>query len=194
VILSSWKLIRERSRAEDPLETHSAVIARAGLAPALLSAQPTPPARDYLVLVANESVDRVALIRFGPSGAKVEKERYVGWAPTQCAGRTASLVSPDKRYFVSRARIRSGRLTNTTRDERGGRQCDARNFPATAQVSPDRYYVYVVNFNLHGDMVPSDVSVVAADDGGDRAFALHDAARFAHERRWHEALFRVHDG
>jgi DNA-binding beta-propeller fold protein YncE len=38
------------------------------------------------------------------------------------------------------------------------------NFPATTQVSPDGYFVYVVNFNLHGDMVPSDVSVVAADE------------------------------
>ena len=32
------------------------------------------------------------------------------------------------------------------------------NFPATAQVSPDGEYVYVVNFNLHGEMVPSSVS------------------------------------
>jgi DNA-binding beta-propeller fold protein YncE len=38
------------------------------------------------------------------------------------------------------------------------------NFPATLQVSPDGYFVYVVNFNLHGEMVPSDVSVVAADE------------------------------
>jgi DNA-binding beta-propeller fold protein YncE len=28
------------------------------------------------------------------------------------------------------------------------------------QVSPDGFYAYVVNFNLHGDMVPSSVSVV----------------------------------
>jgi hypothetical protein len=34
-------------------------------------------------------------------------------------------------------------------------------FPATLQVSPDG--LYVVNFNLHGDMVPSSVSVVDAD-------------------------------
>jgi DNA-binding beta-propeller fold protein YncE len=38
------------------------------------------------------------------------------------------------------------------------------NFPATLQVSADGFYVYVVNFNLHGEMVPSDVSVVAADE------------------------------
>src|ERR1700755_1066296 len=38
------------------------------------------------------------------------------------------------------------------------------NFPATVQVSPNGFYVFVANFNLHGDMVPSSVSVVAADE------------------------------
>ena len=38
------------------------------------------------------------------------------------------------------------------------------NFPATTQVSPDGSLVFVVNFNLHGEMVASDVSVVSADE------------------------------
>src|SRR5690606_28935302 len=37
-------------------------------------------------------------------------------------------------------------------------------FPASLQVSPDGHYVYVSNFNLHGEMVPSSVSIVAADE------------------------------
>jgi DNA-binding beta-propeller fold protein YncE len=37
------------------------------------------------------------------------------------------------------------------------------SFPATAQVSPDGAWIYVVNFNLHGEMVPSSVSVVSAN-------------------------------
>ena len=37
-------------------------------------------------------------------------------------------------------------------------------FPATLQVSPDGLYVYVVNFNLYGDMMPSSVSVVYGDE------------------------------
>ena len=141
-------------------------------APALLLAQaaspaPTPPTRDYLVLVASESVDRVALVRFGPNGAKVEKERYVGWSPTEVAGPHGLAVSPDrKHYFVSTAHgTPFGRLTkyNAATNAAEGNVMLG-NFPATAQVSPDGYYVYVVNFNLHGDMVPSDVSVVAADE------------------------------
>jgi hypothetical protein len=37
------------------------------------------------------------------------------------------------------------------------------NFPATLQVSPDGGFIYVVNFNVHGEMVPSNVSVVSTD-------------------------------
>jgi DNA-binding beta-propeller fold protein YncE len=126
----------------------------------------TPPARDYLVLVASESVDRVALIRFGPKGAKIERERYVGWAPTEVAGPHGLAVSPDqKHYFVSTAHGSPfGRLTryNTETNAAEGNVMLG-NFPATAQVSPDGYFVYVVNFNLHGDMETSNVSVVAAD-------------------------------
>ena len=28
------------------------------------------------------------------------------------------------------------------------------NFPATLQITPDGAFAYVVNFNLHGEMVP----------------------------------------
>ena len=134
--------------------------------PSLLLAQ-APPARDYLALVASESVDRVALIRFGPKGAVVERERYVGWAPTEVAGPHGLAVSPDKQhYFVSTAHgTPFGRLQKfnaITNASEGSVMLG--NFPATAQVSPDGEYVYVVNFNLHGDMVTSNVSVVAAKE------------------------------
>jgi DNA-binding beta-propeller fold protein YncE len=38
------------------------------------------------------------------------------------------------------------------------------NFPATTQITPDGAFAYVVNFNLHGEMVPSSVSIVATDE------------------------------
>ncbi|MGQ0537316.1 MAG: YncE family protein, partial [Gemmatimonadaceae bacterium] len=34
------------------------------------------------------------------------------------------------------------------------------NFPASIDVTPDGLYAFAINFNLHGDMVPSSVSVV----------------------------------
>ena len=126
-----------------------------------------PPTKDYLFLVASESVDRVALIRFGPKGAAIERERYVGWAPTEVAGPHGLAVSPDqKHFFVSTAHgTPFGRLQkyNASTDAPEG-SVMLGNFPATMQVSPDGYFVFVVNFNLHGEMVTSDVSVVAADE------------------------------
>jgi YVTN family beta-propeller protein len=137
--------------------------------PLLANAQtsPAPPTKDYLALVASESVDRVALIRFGPKGAVIERERYVGWAPTEVAGPHGLAISPDKKhYFVSTAHgTPFGHLQkyNAETNAQEG-SVTLGNFPATMQVSPDGHLVFVVNFNLHGDMVTSDVSVVAADD------------------------------
>ena len=97
----------------------------------------------------------------------VERERYVGWAPTELAGPHGVAVSPDKKhYFVSTAHgTPFGRLQKYNAETNAAEgSVMLGNFPATAQVSPNGYYVYVVNFNLHGDMVTSDVSVVAADE------------------------------
>ncbi len=125
------------------------------------------PARDYFVYVASESVDQVTLLKFDGVAFIKERERYVGLLPTEVAGPHGVGVSPDgKSYFVSTAHgTPYGRLSryDTQTGERKG-QLMLGNFPATLQVSPDGFYVYVVNFNLHGEMVQSDVSVVAADE------------------------------
>ena len=145
--------------------TRTAVLASAVcLFAAIAGAQPGPT-KDYLVLVGSEAVDRVALVRFGPKGASVQRELYVGWSPTEVAGPHGLAVSPDKQhFFVSTAHgAPFGRLQKynaLTNASEGAVMLG--NFPATMQVSPDGYYVYVVNFNLHGDMVTSDVSVVSA--------------------------------
>ena len=123
------------------------------------------PARDYLVLVASESVDRVALVRFGPGGARVEREKYVGWSKMEVAGPHGVAASPDaKEYFVTIAHgTPFGKLVKydaATDTQLGSVMLG--NFPATAQVTPNGALVFVVNFNLHGDMETSDVSVVAA--------------------------------
>lgn len=144
------------------------------LAPAVACAQASPgvasagaPTRDYLVLVASESVDRVALIRFGAKGATIERERYVGWSPTEVAGPHGLAVAPDRQhYFVTTAHgTPFGKLTkfNTATDAIEG-SVMLGNFPATMQLSPDGELVFVVNFNVHGEMETSDVSVVSAKE------------------------------
>jgi DNA-binding beta-propeller fold protein YncE len=144
----------------------AAVVAAAtlGLGP---PTEAPPPTRDYLVYVAAESADRVALIRFGPKGIRVERERYVGSSRIENAGPHGLAVSPDGRhYFVSIAHGKPfGYLQkySTATDTAEGNVMLG-NFPATLQVSPDGHLAFVVNFNLHGDPVPSDVSVVATQE------------------------------
>lgn len=128
---------------------------------------PAPPTKEYFAYVASESVDKVALIRFGPTGAKVDHDITVGMMPTDPDGPHGLAMAPDgKSYYVSTAhgtpfghfwKYRAGT------DQLLGHVMLG-NFPATAQVSPDGFYAYVVNFNLHGEMVTSDVSVVALDE------------------------------
>ena len=122
--------------------------------------------QDYLVFVASEAVDKIALVRFGPGGAKVEREIAVGLMPTEPDGPHGVAVSPDgKSLFVTTAHGQPfGYLWKY--DAATGRvvqRVQLGNFPASMQVSPDGWFAYVVNFNLHGDMVPSSVSIVAVD-------------------------------
>jgi len=137
--------------------------------PSVVAAQTTstPPTREYVATVVSESVDEVARIVFGPSGARVERTTAVGLSLIDPDGPHGVAVAPDQRhYFVTTAHgLPGGSLWKFTadRDTPVGRAVLG-SFPATAQVSPDGFYAWVVNFNLHGDMVPSSVSAVAVDE------------------------------
>ena len=127
---------------------------------------PSAPARTYTALVASESVDRVAVIEFGPLGAKVVRQHDVGVMLADPDGPHGLAVAPDgAHYYVSTAHgTPYGVLWKfDARTNAYAGQVMLGNFPATAQVTPDGRLVVVVNFNLHGDMVASDVSVVRTD-------------------------------
>ena len=145
-----------------------ALAAGAALALAAGSARAQgPPTHDYYAWVASEAVDKLQLIRFGPAGIAIERTHTVGILPTDPDGPHGVALAPDGDHlFVSTGHgTPYGSLWKySTRDDRLEGRVELGLFPATLQVSPDGYLAYVVNFNLHGEMVPSSVSVVATDE------------------------------
>ncbi len=125
------------------------------------------PDRTYTVAVASEGTDEISIISFGPAGASIVSKVPIGLSATDPDGPHGLATSPDKQfYYVSTAhgtpygsfwKFRASDNTIVARVTLG-------NFPATAQITPEGHLAFVVNFNLHGDMVPSDVSVVGVDD------------------------------
>jgi DNA-binding beta-propeller fold protein YncE len=130
-------------------------------------ADATAPDRDYLVFVGSEATDKIALVRFGPAGARIERESMTGIMPADVDGPHGLAVSPDGRfYYVTTAHgTPYGFLWKyaTANDSLAGKVMLG-NFPATLQITPDGAFAYVVNFNLHGEMVPSSVSIVSIDE------------------------------
>lgn len=137
------------------------------VAPAVTTATPEPPDKDYWLFAASEGNDQIALIDYGPRGIRVDRINTTGIMPADVDGPHGVAMSPDgKFYYVTTAHgTPFGYLWKyaTKNDSLAGRVMLG-NFPATAQVTPDGAFVYVVNFNLHGEMVRSDMSVVAADE------------------------------
>ncbi len=129
------------------------------MAPSAVSA----PTRRYEAIVVSESVDEIARIEFGPEGARVVRTVPVGMSLIDPDGPHGVALSPDgQHYYVSTAHgLPGGSLWKfRTIDDVAVSRATLGLFPATTQVSPDGYYAWVVNFNLHGDMVASSVSVV----------------------------------
>lgn len=138
-------------------------------APLAAQAPNAAPAREYTAWVGSEGDDRVSVVRFdaATSAARVERAVWVGVNPAELVGPHGLGLSPDGRYyFVSTAHgtPNGGLLKLTARGDTVAGRVTLGAFPATLQVSPDGAYVWVANFNLHGDMVPSSVSVVYAPE------------------------------
>ena len=132
------------------------------------TAQTPPPSPDYLVWVASEATDRIALVRYNAAtGARVDREFTIGLLPTDPDGPHGLSVSPDRRFlYITTAHGQPfgflWKIDAVTSAVVG--RVELGMFPATLQLTPDGAFAYVVNFNVHGDMVPSSVSVVGTDD------------------------------
>lgn len=125
------------------------------------------PDREYHVWVASEATDRVHLVRWGPEGAEVVRTVSVSLLPTEADGPHGLAISPDGEFlFVTTGHGRPfGHVAKyeAATGRRLGRAMLG-HFPASLEVTPDGEYAFVANFNLHGDMVPSSISVVGLQD------------------------------
>ncbi|MCA6074055.1 YncE family protein [Fulvivirga sedimenti] len=120
-------------------------------------------AQDYYVYVAAESEDEVALVKFDGQTAETVKRIPVGIWPAENEGPHGITVSPDGKYwYLSLAHGNPYgtlyKFSTETNEVVGETKLGI--FPASMQISPATGLLYCVNFNLHGDMVPSSVSVV----------------------------------
>lgn len=122
------------------------------------------PAATYWVYVGAESADRIHRIRFGPEGATVEKTIPVGELAAEMEGPHGLQISPDGRYLY----MTTGHGTPDGKlwkfelgpDTLVAPGISLGKFPASIDVTPDGLYTFSANFNLHGEMVPSSISVV----------------------------------
>lgn len=122
------------------------------------------PAATYWVYVGAESADLLHRVRFGPDGAEVEKTIPAGVLPTETEGPHGLRVDAAGKYLhvTTGHGLPFGQYWKYALgpDTLVGAPVALGDFPATLDVTPDGLYAFVVNFNLHGEHVPSTISVV----------------------------------
>jgi DNA-binding beta-propeller fold protein YncE len=132
--------------------------------PRTSSARAAAPTQSYWVYVGAESADVMHRIRFGPGGAVVEKTIPIGELAAEMEGPHGLAISADGKYLhlTTGHGFPSGKYWRYELgpDTLMGPGAELGNFPATIDVTPDGLYAFSANFNLHGDMVPSTMSVI----------------------------------
>jgi len=158
--ITSWATGRKASALAGALLLLAPLAAAAQPRPA----RPAPPTANYWIYVGAESADQIYRVRFGPGGAAVEKTIGVGEIPTEMEGPHGLQISADARYLYMTTGHGSpdGKFWkfHLGPDTLVGPSIPLGNFPASIDVTPDGLYAFAVNFNLHGEMVPSSVSVI----------------------------------
>ena len=133
------------------------------LSPLFVRSQ-TKTDKDYLVYVLSEGADKIALVRFGPAGIKIDHQIDTGDMPIDIDGPHGIVLSPDRLFYyvtIAHGRPFGSVWKYSTKNDALIGKASLGLFPATLDVSPGGDFLFVVNFNLHGDMEPSSVSVVS---------------------------------
>ena len=158
-----------------------------------------PPGADYYVYVAAESQDEVALVRFGPGGAVVVRTIEASINPTEIDGPHGIAIAPDgSNWYVSIAHgLPYGRIQKfSAGSDLKVAEAEVGLFPATMAVTPGGL-LFAVNFNLHGDPVPSSVSVVETGSMAEirkvTTCAMPHGSRLAPDARRHYSVCMMDD-
>ncbi|MFM8909582.1 MAG: YncE family protein [Gemmatimonadota bacterium] len=142
--------------------------ARPGNASAAPATPSTPAGPTYHVYAGAESADKIYRIRFDGRTASVEREIPIGELPAEMEGPHGLAISADGRFLhmTTGHGFPDGKYWQFVLgpDTLAGPGLLLGTFPASIDATPDGRYTYSVNFNLHGDMVPSSVSAVALDE------------------------------
>jgi len=156
--------------------------------------------RSYYAYVCAESDDEVALVRFGPNGTEVLKRISVGSFPAENEGPHGINVSPDGRHwYVSLAHgMPFGSVHKyETGTDQWVTDVTLGMFPATLDIAASTGLMYIVNFNLHGPMEPSTVSVVETRSMTEVAQVetgvMPHGARLSHDGRWLYTVSMMND-
>lgn len=151
-----------------PLVLIAGALAVAGLSAGEPQQAARPDAR-YWVYAGAESADTIHRIRLDAQGLTVERTIPIGELSAEMEGPHGLQITPDGKflYMTTGHGKPDGKLWKYELGvgEGGGDRLLGEgillgNFPASLDVTPDGLYSLSVNFNLHGDMVPSTVSVV----------------------------------
>jgi len=131
----------------------------------------------YQVYVGAESADSLHRLRFDGRTIQVERSTSVShlYRTRKAADRFTDHESPHGigaldggryLYMTTGHGIPDGKLwkVEVGPDSAVAEPVDLGRFPASLGISPDGDFVYVANFNLHGEMAPSSISVVYAPE------------------------------
>ena len=119
--------------------------------------------QQYSLYVASESDDTVSVLKFDGENIEETDRITVGIMPTEIEGPHGITIDAEgKHWYLSMAHgSPNGYLVKYSTDNNEPlSRIELGLFPATMQISPVTGLLYVVNFNLHGLMKTSTVSVV----------------------------------
>lgn len=131
----------------------------------LLAVISSTAAQQYHVYVAAESEDKVYLVTYDANRQEgwIKDEIQIGEYPTETEGPHGINIGLDGEYWylsVAHGNPYGWLHKFTTGTNEFVERTELGMFPASMEVSSATGLLYVVNFNLHGDMEPSTVSVV----------------------------------